>query len=253
MATKEILCLFDVDGTLTKSRQSIDPNFENFILEKIKPLADIGLVGGSDLKKVIEQLNENVFHNYDYIFPENGLIAYKSGQLIHQQSIQKFLGEEKLQIFINFVLKYLSGITLPLKRGTFVEFRTGMLNISPIGRSCSQKERDDFEIYDAKHLIRKTMIEAIKKEFPNNGLNYSIGGQISFDVFPEGWDKTYCLRHLEKEGYKEIHFFGDKTELGGNDYEMFIHPRTIGHKVLNPDDTKHQLMELFFSLCDINL
>jgi hypothetical protein len=26
---------------------------------------------------------------------------------------------------------------------------------------------------------------------------------------------------VEKEGYKEIHFFGDKTSKGGNDYEIF--------------------------------
>lgn len=25
------------------------------------------------------------------------------------------------------------------------------------------------------------------------------GGQISFDAFPTGWDKTYCLRYLEKD------------------------------------------------------
>jgi hydroxymethylpyrimidine pyrophosphatase-like HAD family hydrolase len=37
------------------------------------------------------------------------------------------------------------------------------------------------------------------------------GGQISFDVFPTGWDKTYCLKHVEAEGFKEIYFFGDKT------------------------------------------
>ena len=37
------------------------------------------------------------------------------------------------------------------------------------------------------------------------------GGQISFDVFPEGWDKRYCLQYLKKDGIKNIHFFGDKT------------------------------------------
>ncbi|KAF5292224.1 hypothetical protein FQA39_LY14039 [Lamprigera yunnana] len=227
MANKQILCLFDVDGTLTPSRQKIDLNFENFILEKVKPLADLGLVGGSDFKKVKEQMSE------------------EGGKLMHQESIQQFMGEETLQKFINFVLKYLSQITLPLKRGTFVEFRTGLINVSPIGRSCSQEEREDFEKYDAQHHIRKTMIEAIKQEFPNIGLTYSIGGQISFDVFPHGWDKTYCLRHLENEGYKEIHFFGDKTDLGGNDYEIFRDSRTVGHKVLNPNDTKMQLIQLF--------
>lgn len=37
------------------------------------------------------------------------------------------------------------------------------------------------------------------------------GGQISFDVFPEGWDKRYCLGHVDKDGYETIYFFGDKT------------------------------------------
>ena len=39
-----------------------------------------------------------------------------------------------------------------------------------------------------------------------------VGGQISIDVFPKGWDKTFCLKHLQGEGFDTIHFFGDKTE-----------------------------------------
>jgi phosphomannomutase len=81
---------------------------------------------------------------------------------------------------------------------------------------------------------------------------YSIGGQISFDVFPDGWDKRYCLRHLEAEAkepgginYTTIHFFGDKTMVGGNDYELYEDPRTIGHSVLDPDDTYAQVKKLF--------
>jgi len=81
---------------------------------------------------------------------------------------------------------------------------------------------------------------------------FSIGGQISFDVFPQGWDKRYCLQHLENEAklpggitYTTIHFFGDKTYKGGNDYEIYEDPRTIGHSVLNPDDTAAQMKKLF--------
>lgn len=29
-------------------------------------------------------------------------------------------------------------------RGTFIEFRNGMLNVSPVGRSCTQEERIEF-------------------------------------------------------------------------------------------------------------
>ncbi|RZC43322.1 PMM domain containing protein [Asbolus verrucosus] len=246
MSPKKILCLFDVDGTLTKPRLAIAPELDEFIQTKIKPLCTLGIVGGSDFKKIAEQMNgEDVIFRFDYVFSENGLVFYKFGKEAGRQSIQNFMGEEKLQTFINYVLGYLSKIVLPVKRGTFVEFRQGMINISPIGRSCSQEERDSFEKFDKEFQVRKTMIEALRKQFPENGLSYSIGGQISFDVFPHGWDKTYCLKHLEKEGYDEIHFFGDKTEVGGNDHEIFNDPRTIGHKVTSPEDTKKQLEKLF--------
>uniref|UniRef100_V5GG89 Phosphomannomutase n=1 Tax=Anoplophora glabripennis TaxID=217634 RepID=V5GG89_ANOGL len=249
MPQKKILCLFDVDGTLTKPRNVITPELYLFLQNVVKPQCSIALVGGSDFKKISEQMGgDDIVHQFDYVFPENGLIQYKFGEEIGRQSIQKFMGEDVLQTFINYVLKYLSTITLPVKRGTFVEFRSGMLNISPIGRSCSQTERDDFEKYDKIHNIRKTMIDNLVKEFPDIGLTYSIGGQISFDVFPNGWDKTYCLQHLENEGFDEIHFFGDKTDKGGNDYEIFIDRRVVGHMVINPDDTKKQLDELLKTL-----
>jgi len=71
------------------------------------------------------------------------------------------------------------------------------------------------------------------------------GGQISFDVFPKGWDKTYSLQYVEKDNFKEIHFFGDKTAAGGNDHEIFEDPRTVGHTVTSPEDTIQQLTSLF--------
>lgn len=121
----------------------------------------------------------------------------------------------------------------------------GMINVSPIGRNCSQEERDEFERYDHIHNVRKTFVEKLKQEFAEYELTYSIGGQISFDVFPRGWDKTFCLRFLDPKDYDEIHFFGDKTHEGGNDFEIFTDARTIGHSVKSPEDTLRLLDELF--------
>ncbi|KAI5676156.1 hypothetical protein M9H77_07106 [Catharanthus roseus] len=67
-------------------------------------------------------------------------------------------------------------------RGPFIEFRSGILNVSPIRRNCSQEDRDD-------------QLEKYEK------------------VFPQGWDKAYCLRHLDD--FQLIHFYGDKTLQGG--------------------------------------
>jgi hydroxymethylpyrimidine pyrophosphatase-like HAD family hydrolase len=62
-----------------------------------------------------------------------------------------------------------------------------------------------------KHGLRAAFVKVLQEKFADYGLTYSIGGQISFDVFPTGWDKTYALRHVMEEGFEEIHFFGDKT------------------------------------------
>ena len=86
-----------------------------------------------------------------------------------------------------------------------------MLNVSPIGRSCSQQERDDFVQLDNQLKIREQFVKALRERFTAYGLTFSIGGQISIDVFPNGWDKTYCLKCLESD-FDTIHFFGDRTQ-----------------------------------------
>ncbi|KAG8910514.1 Phosphomannomutase [Tulasnella sp. 418] len=136
---------------------------------------------------------------------------------------------------------------VPIKRGTFVEFRNGMINVSPIGRNATAQERNEFELYDKEHGLRAQFVKVLKEKFAEYDLTYSIGGQISFDVFPRGWDKTYALKHVENEGFEEIHFFGDKTYPGGNDYEIFTDNRVIGHSVKSPIDTIRIVKELFLS------
>mmetsp|Transcript_47611 Transcript_47611/g.126252 ORF Transcript_47611/g.126252 Transcript_47611/m.126252 type:complete len:259 (-) Transcript_47611:11-787(-) len=244
VSRESTLVLFDVDGTLTAPRKVATPEMKKFLSE-LRKRVTIGVVGGSDLAKAKEQLGEDYLELVDYAFPENGLNAFKDGKSIAVQSLKAHLGEDNIKRFVNYVLRYLADIDIPVKRGTFIEFRNGMINISPIGRNCSQEERDAFEAYDNIHKIRQTMVEKLQKEFADLNLKFSIGGQISFDVFPVGWDKTYCLRFVEGCGFKEIHFFGDKTAPGGNDYEIFTDPRTLGHTVTSVDDTVRICTELF--------
>ncbi|XP_071368766.1 phosphomannomutase 2 isoform X2 [Centroberyx affinis] len=242
------LCLFDVDGTLTAARQRVTPDMAEF-LQLLRGRVRVGVVGGSDLQKIQEQLGDDdeLIQKMDYVFAENGLVAYKNGQLLSIQSIQAHMGEELLQDFINFCLNYMAKIKLPKKRGTFIEFRNGMLNISPIGRSCTQEERIEFYNLDQKEKIREQFVSVLREEFKGKGLSFSIGGQISFDVFPDGWDKRYCLGIVEKDNYSTIHFFGDKTKPGGNDYEIYSDPRTMGHAVKCPLETRRVCDQLFFS------
>ncbi|KAG5517849.1 hypothetical protein PMAC_000303 [Pneumocystis sp. 'macacae'] len=225
-----ILVLFDVDGTLTPSRDVISQEMFNLLLELRKKVV-IGFVGGSNLEKQQEQL---------------GLYGM-SGRPLERQSFIEWLGEEKYKKFVNFCLKYISEIDIPIKRGTFIEFRNGLVNICPIGRNSSIQERNEFEKYDQIYGIRKKFVSVLSEEFKEYGLAFSIGGQISFDVFPKGWDKTYCLRHVKDKGFEYIYFFGDKTYEGGNDWEIYNCPLITGYTVETPNDTIRILRKLFFS------
>uniref|UniRef100_A0A1I8ELJ7 Phosphomannomutase n=1 Tax=Wuchereria bancrofti TaxID=6293 RepID=A0A1I8ELJ7_WUCBA len=196
--------LFDVDGTLTLPRQKLDQEMSNFMMEvhKAVPLA---VVSGSDLPKVVEQLGESledVLSRFDYVFSENGLVSVSKGTTFPVQSIKHLLGEKRLKELINFTLREFSKIDLP-----------GMLNLSPIGRNCTQEERLQFVVYDEKHGVRKEFVKKLEDFTRGWDLNirivHLIGGQISVDVFPYGWDKRYCLQFLDD--FHTIHFFGDKT------------------------------------------
>lgn len=244
---RNVLCLFDVDGTLTPARQSASQETIDTLRALRKQLV-VGFVGGSDLVKIVEQLEipgTSAINDFDYAFAENGLTAFKLGQPLPTQSFIGFVGEERYKTLVNFILHYIADMDIPIKRGTFVEFRRGMINVSPIGRNATTEERHEFERIDKQNGYRTKFVQVLKEKFPDYGLTFSIGGQISFDIFPNGWDKTYALGRVEDEGFDEIHFFGDKTYQGGNDYEIFSDPRTIGHSVNSPADTIRLIKELF--------
>ncbi len=113
-----VLCLFDVDGTLSLARQSITPEF-HALLAKLRKQCVIGVVGGSDLKKVREQLQitaADFTNEFDYVFAENGLTAFKDGKQLASQSFIGWLGEEKYKKLVKFCLKYIADLDIPIMR-----------------------------------------------------------------------------------------------------------------------------------------
>lgn len=239
-----ILFLFDVDGTLSASRDVAPPSIIS-MLRELKKRVRIAFVGGSDLPKQQEQIGPELLDIFDYGFPENGVQFYRNGKMEKSSSIIEYLGEETYKKLVNKVLLILGRTDCPIKRGTFVELRQSMVNVSPIGRSCSREERNKFFEYDKQHKVRQAICDEIHEEFKDKKIKCVIGGQISIDIFPEGWDKTYCLNHIQE---KKIFFFGDMTMEGGNDHTIFNHKRVIGRTVEGPDDTIIKVNETLRSL-----
>lgn len=127
----EILLLFDIDKTLTPPRDLIDAEFEKFLYEKVKQKAKLAIVTGANIEKVYEQMNgEKILKEFDFIFPENGIVHIENGKEVQKSSFSEKLGEETLTRFINFTLRYIADLELPFKRGTFIEYRNGNFLLS---------------------------------------------------------------------------------------------------------------------------
>ena len=59
--------IFDVDGTLTPSRQKIDPNFLIFF-NSFALINEVYLVTGSDRDKTIEQITHHLYCNCKRVY-----------------------------------------------------------------------------------------------------------------------------------------------------------------------------------------
>lgn len=144
------------------------------LLKALREKCTIGFVGGSDFSKQQEQIGRvagvPVTALFDFCFSENGLTAYKLGEPLPSNSFIRWLGEDSYKELVNFCLHYVADLDVPVKRGTFIEFRNGMINISPIGRNASTQERNDFEAFDAEAKVRDKFVAALKEKFGHLGL-----------------------------------------------------------------------------------
>ena len=113
---QRVIALFDVDQTLTPARSTIQPNMIETLQKMRAKGIDFGIVSGSDLVKVRQQLGAEIVAGADYCFAENGLDAYRGSELIEKQSINLALGEANLKRLINFCLHYIADLEIPIKR-----------------------------------------------------------------------------------------------------------------------------------------
>ena len=63
------------------------------------------------------------------------------------------------------------------------------------------------------------------------------GGSVGIAIYPKEYDKIQVLDSFNENEYEKIYYFGDKYELNGNDYKLLNHPRVVGYKVNNYNDT----------------
>ncbi|KAH0482829.1 MAG: hypothetical protein KVP17_002004 [Porospora cf. gigantea B] len=243
-----------MDGTLCTSRQPVPDEMKDLLRRLSAEGVGVAVVTGSDIAKVQEQFGDGWDTILDVVFAENGTQVFSAGELLASMDMLQHMGEERTQELINHALKYMANLKLPRKRGTFVEFRRGMINFCPPGRSIDQQGREDFVVMDKKENIRDKMIESLRASFGNQGWTIAKGGQISLDCYPDKWDKRFCLNYISTAKHSapmdiitcdSIDFFGDRTTAGGNDYELYSDSRVTGHSVATWIDTVELCTQMY--------
>ena len=213
--------IFDVDGTLTPSRQSMTKEFQKFFKEWVKK-NKFYLVTGSDLPKLQEQMcyfdieAEGIFTccGNEFWKPDPSIPITSAEQIYHN----KFKPPQNLLTYLGEQLRMTD---YPVKAGNHIEDRGTLLNFSIVGRDCSLQQRKDYYEYDKLTDERKTIAKYIRESW--NDLDAVIGGQISIDIYPKGNDKSQVLNVIEQERLvppSEYIFIGDGIENGGNDYPL---------------------------------
>jgi len=205
--------VFDVDGTLTPSRQKIDPKFADFFLDFCNG-NKVYLITGSDRKKTEEQLNASILRSAQMVFNCAGNEVWRGNEVVHRNF---WTPPSALIDELNRILK---SSKFPYRTGNHVEFRTGMVNFSIIGRNCDLTERQEYVLWDRETRERESIAAKIKFSFPDIDLH--IGGETGIDIFEKGHGKSQCVPFIKTTNEDFLYYFGDQIFPGGNDYDAAI-------------------------------
>lgn len=200
--------VFDVDGTLTPSRQCIDSEFHDFFLN-LCCKQTVYLVTGSDYEKTLEQLGDKICNTVEGVFNCSGNMLTRRGVVMYMNDLE--LTEDELE-HLNIELKS-SGFQF--RSGNHIEKRIGAVNFSIVGRNARQNEREQYKVWDEATGERQDICRRLNRIFTR--LQCVIGGETGIDIFLKGKDKSQIVKYV-----KPFTFFGDRCEVGGNDHSIFM-------------------------------
>tara|TARA_R110002126_G_scaffold21605_2_gene77914 strand:- start:27 stop:803 length:777 start_codon:yes stop_codon:yes gene_type:complete len=206
----KVCYVFDVDGTLTVPREKMDSSFANeFLLWSMGKQCYVST--GSDFQKTKEQVPWDILDCFERIFCCMGNeVRNPIGTVLHKS---KFTIPDMLE---QDLARFLQETSFPYRTGNHLEFRTGMVNFSVVGRNATAEQRNEYNAWDNVHMERAKVAEFINHNYP--ALEASVGGSISIDIIEYGQDKGQTIHYLENAGATKIVFVGDRCEPGGNDH-----------------------------------
>lgn len=213
--------IFDIDGTLTPSRGTIDSDFKEFFREFCTD-NEVYIVTGSDRSKTLEQIGSVIYNLCKRAYQCSGNDVWERDVNTYTRII------EIPDTMVDVMYSYLEESDFSLRTGRHIDIRPGLVNFSIVGRGCSREDRAKYVKWDNKTNERELIAKNIQDIFPE--YDVQVAGETGIDIMLKGKDKSQIIEDFDLEK-DQLYFFGDKMQPGGNDYSLGYALAIRGHDV----------------------
>lgn len=213
------LIIFDLDGTLAKSKSAIDKEMAELINGLLK-VVKVAIISGGDWpqfeKQILDHLTKKPSLKDLSILPTSGTKYYQFKKDWEKLYADEFTKEEKKKI-LDSLKSAIKEADLDIKKtwGDQIEDRGSQITFSALGQKAPLEAKKDWDDDFAK---RKKIVGPLEKSL--KGFSVGMGGTTSIDITKPGIDKAYGIKKLKEIldiDIPEMLFIGDALFEGGND------------------------------------
>ncbi len=248
------LIVFDLDGTLAESKQSLDVEMGG-LLQQLLGLVQVAVISGGGWPQFEKQLLSNLPKDEHLkglsLLPTCGTKFFHFGKDWEKLYSEDFKPAEKSQI-LDALKKALAaaGFATPKTWGEQIEDRGSQITYSALGQEAPLDEK---KVWDPDFKKRKAIKAILEPLIPLFSIR--LGGTTSIDITKPGIDKAYGLRKLRDIlgiALEEMVFIGDALFPGGNDYPA-IEAGVASIRVRDTHETKRVIEAIIAVVPSVSL
>ncbi len=242
------IILFDVDETLTQSKQPLEPAMAT-LLGKLLDRTNVGIISGGKYSIMREQVadrlpptanRENLF-----LLPTSGSVLFYFQSGIWENVYDERLTQEEIERITQTIEEVLleTGI-IDLSEppyGIRIENRESQVTLSALGQEAPLAKKIAWDPTGEKRDRLRAALLPRLSEF-----DVKRGGTTSIDVTKHGINKAFGARRVSeylKIPISDMLYVGDALFPGGND-EVVKETGIETQQVKNPEDTAKFIKEL---------
>jgi hypothetical protein len=158
--------------------------FEHWMLKK-----DVYICTNNTYQNIMPRLGRRIIDNCQAVFTSGGNSIWKENK---EHVVSTWRPSYELISFLESLLKMSDFKT---RSGPNIEYRTGLINFSLVGKTASEDEIKRYQQWDKISKEKKTFAESIKKAFPNLGICF--GSDTSIDISESCYDKANIYNFLK--------------------------------------------------------